>query len=474
MPFPISDYGRNSLIRVFIMIPLLGSCAIGAIDLPETDVPQTWQQQTNAAGTAQTIPAKWWSQFNDPRLDELIEKAIKANPDQRLALARIEEARAFARNASAQLLPVLQGVASAERRGVPNNRNNFRTGIVEQYTTGLEASWELDLFGRNRQRSRAAQAELDAVIADSNAITLSLVAELVQRYTLYRLYDVQARLAAENGTSQEGVLRVTQARYEQGVEENLEVMRSKALLQTTRARIPLYRDLAQAAAYQMDYLTGEKPGANATLLTNRQDIPLIDRDVFLDIPLQVIRKRPDIMAAERRIIATTSLNRAAVADLYPSVSISGLLGLSAITTGELLSSDSKTWSVGGSILAPLLNFGRIRSNIDVSDARQQQALILYEQAVLAALRDVETAASSYRNSRERFVTLEEAMASSREAVEIARKQYTAGILSQLDVLQAEQASYTAQEAAAQAVAEMTQNFIFLSRALALFPDKLDD
>ncbi|MDB5478422.1 MAG: oprN [Alphaproteobacteria bacterium] len=445
--------------------PLLGGCALKDIAPPKPDLPPAWQQQ--AENTEPTVD-KWWGYFNDPALDQLVAKAVRNNTDRRLALARIDEARALTENARAQSFPVINGVAGIERSHSPANGNS-RGGTNNQFNLGLDASWEPDLFGRIRANTQAARAEANATVADERGVSLALIGEMARQYTLYRLYQEQAALAADNTKAQEGVLRITEARYQQGVESNLELMRSRALLETTRAQIPLYQNLAQTAAYQIDYLTGENPGANMPKLQNKTAIPVIDRDVFMDVPAKIIARRPDIWAAEQRLLSAASLTQVATADLYPSVSISGLLGLTSLTPGNLLQADSKNWSVGGSLIAPLFNFGRIRSAIDASESRQEQALIAYEQTVLAALRDIETAAASYKKSKERFTSLRSAAEASAKAVAIARSQYGEGILSQLDVLSAEQTSYSAQESFAQASADMTQNFIALCKALALMP-----
>jgi multidrug efflux system outer membrane protein len=189
----------------------------------------------------------------------------------------------------------------------------------------------------------------------------------------------------------------------------------------------------------------------------------------MDTPVNIIQNRPDIQAAQQRMIEATSLKQSTIAELYPDVSLSAALGFASGTLGNLVQSNSKTWSYGGGLLAPLFDFGRIRSEIKASKAREEEAEITFEQTVLAALRDIETAAHTYAKDKERYQMLNAAMQSSHTALDVARKQYQQGILSQLDVLQAEQAAYEADASLAQATADLTQDFIALCKALALTP-----
>ncbi len=439
----------------------LGGCAnYQRPEVSQPAVPVTWQ----AAQGAQALPGQWWAEFDDAALNNLISRALEQAPDRRLALARITEARALAGNASAQMMPIVRGSLDAQRGDAfrPNGSNG---GFVANF----DASWELDLFGKNLQRVYAAQSNREALVADEKAVTLSLVAEIARQYTLYRLYEQQALLAENTSTAQQGILKVSEARYKQGIEGNLELQRARSLQQTTQAQIPLFRDLAQISAYQIDYLVGDMPGKNAGLLKPFKEVPLLNREALLDVPATIIQNRPDIQAAEQRVMQATSLKRSTIAEIYPTISLSGLVRFAGSNTGDLFNADSRTWNMGVGLLAPLFQFGRIRTSIDASKAREEQAVIQYEQIVLNALREIETAAQSYQKSKERHTTLVKALEAARQAVIVARKQYKEGILSQLDVLQAEQNAFTTEGNTIQAASDLTVNFIALCKVLALRP-----
>jgi NodT family efflux transporter outer membrane factor (OMF) lipoprotein len=452
---------------ILLCLPVFMACSSETRQLPPLpETPAAWQQQP-LTGNPETLPGPWWASFHDSVLDQLIAKGLANNINQKIAVSRIREARATARNTQSQLFPLITANATGDRAKASRNMGSIRAGTTNMFSAGFDASWEADLFGRLREQRNAAFAEADAVVADKEAVTLSLVAEITAQYTLYRLYQVQALLVADNTTAQEGVLKVTQARYEQGVEGNLEVTRAQTLLETTRAQIPQYQSLAQSAAYQIDYLTGGQPGENATLLDKTTVIPLIEQDVLMETPVAVMQKRPDVLAAQQRLIAATAIKQATVAQLYPNISLSAALGLLSNQTNTFIGSRSQTWTLGGGLTAPIFDFGRIRSNIDASKAREEQAALAFEQTVLAALRDVETAANNYTQTKAQFATLTRAAEASDKAVDIARKQYHEGILSQLDVLQAQQTAYQADNARAQAAANTTQAYIALCKALGL-------
>lgn len=455
------SFFNRLLVTGFAASLVLGGCAnYQRPEATQPALPESWQ----AGQGSQPLPGQWWAAFDDAALNSLIGRALEQAPDRRLALARITEARALAGNASAQMMPIVTGRLDAQRGDAfrPNGSNG---GFVANF----DASWELDLFGKNLQRVYAAQSSRDALVADEKSITLSLVAEIARQYTLYRLYQQQALLAENTSTAQQGILKVSEARYKQGIEGSLELQRARSLQQTTEAQIPLFRDLAQVSAYQIDYLVGDMPGKNADLLKPFREVPLLNREALLDVPATVIQNRPDIQAAEQRVMAATSLKRSTIAEIYPTISLSGLVRFAASNTGDLFNADSRTWNMGAGLLAPLFQFGRIRSAIDASKAREEQAVIQYEQIVLNALREIETAAQSYQKSKERHATLVKALDAARQAVNVARKQYKEGILSQLDVLQAEQNVFMTEGTTIQAGSDMTVNFIALCKALALRP-----
>jgi multidrug efflux system outer membrane protein len=458
----LSSYNRVLYIAIAVSLILAGCANYNKVEAPEPAAPAAWQYQSDQA--AQALPGQWWAEFEDETLNSLIERALAQAPDRRLALSRITEARALTRNTSAQMMPLVTGGLDAQR-GDAFRANGNNGGFVANF----DASWELDLFGKNLQRIYAAQASRDALIADEKAATLSLIAEITRQYTLYRLYQQQVLLAESAATAQQGILKVSEARYKQGIEGNLELQRARSLQQTTEGQIPFFRDQAQISAYQIDYLVGDVPGKNAELLKPTRDVPLLNREALLDVPATIIQSRPDIKAAEERVVAATSLKRSTIAEIYPTISLSGLVRFTAGNTGDLFNADNRTWTAGAGLLAPLFQFGRLRSAIDASKAREEQAIIQYEQIVLNALREIETSAQSYQKSKERYTTLASALDAAEKAVVIARKQYKEGILSQLDVLQAEQNAFTSENSAIQAASNMTVNFIALCKALALRP-----
>ena len=437
---------------------LLAACKVGPdYQLPSIDLPESWMGNKEYKD-AKAESAEWWKNFNDPVLNELIEKAKTQNLSLKEAKARVAEARALAQGADAELFPQVNvggGVTKSD-------------GGKKLFQAGFDALWEADIFGGNRRIAEAAGADHEAAEADHDDVMLSLEAEVVRNYVELRLYQRQLELAKQTLETQGNTVRITDARYKEGVEGRLEVVRAGAQLNSTKAQVPLYESAVGASSYRLEFLLGEKPGSLKEKLVAGKDIPLSDPIKATSTPLEVIARRPDVKAAERRLASATALQGAAIADMYPKLSISAVLGLESGSAGKLFRSSSKVWSVGGNLLMPLFDFGRVRSNIDASDARQEQAMAQYESAVLAALGDVETAMLAYAKESERRENLQEAADDSKKAVEISQLQYKEGIISQLDVLQAQQTMYNAQTALAESTAAVSYNLIALNKALALY------
>lgn len=449
------------------MVLMLSGCKVGPdYRMPEFALPESWigTKETPKLQNVQAEKSEWWKNFKDPVLDELVEKAKAQNLSLKEAKARVAEARALAHGADAELFPQINVGAGVTKR----SKNGATGGNTKLFEAGFDAIWEADIFGGNRRVAESAQAEYEAAEAEYNDVMLSLIAEVARNYVQYRLYQQQLALAKQTLETQNGTARITEARYKEGVEGKLEVVRAGAQLNLTKAQVPLYENLTGASAYRLEFLLGGKPGSLEKQLAETNKIPISDPLKATSTPLAVMSRRPDVKLAERKLASATALQGAAIADMYPKLSLSAVLGLENGSADRLFRSSSKVWSVGGNLLMPLFDFGRIRSRIDASDARQEQAMVQYESVVLAALGDVETAMLAYAKESERTEMLTEAAANSKKAVEISQLQYKEGIISQLDVLQAQQTMYEAENALAESNAAVAYNLIALNKALALF------
>ncbi len=463
----------------------LGGCAVGPdYQAPHFSLPDFWraspaQDKEKKEETADK--ASWWRDFNDPVLDALMAKALAQNLDLRSAAARLREARAYEGGSRANLLPTINGSASYERSGNARNRIsglntassgtaiNTRNNITDLYQAGFDASWEIDLFGRLRRRLESSRANREAAEADTEAMRLSVAAEVARVYLDYRLNATQRGLAEQTAEAQTTTARITEARYRQGVESRLELSRATAQLETTRSEIPRYDALAGADAYRLDLLLGENPGSTQTLLTKAAEIPFLTPALALEPPLAVIQQRPDLRAAERRLASATALHGAAIADMYPTISLSGAFGYANRAAGNLLRASNETWSLGPNLLVPLIDFGKLRAQIDIADAQQEQAMLAYESTVRTALQEVETSALAYLRELDRHDRLQHAMEANEKAMQVAQAQYREGILSQLDVLDAQRSLYASQLDLAQSTANVSTQLVALYKALGRTP-----
>lgn len=447
---------------------LLSGCASGLVrEPPVADWQRDWSGELLAAATDATDGnSRWWRVFADPVLDELIARADARNLELRVAEASVRAARAQRDGATASLFPQfdVQAEFSRVRYGEGGRGFDNSAGLA------TAASWEADLFGRLRHERRATAAELQASEADRDAVRLTLLAEVARSYIELRLYRTQQNLTEKTAQAQEATLRITRVRYREGMSSRLDLERASALLAMTRAQIPQARELAESALHRLVLLTASTPAVVAALLPPAQTTSLPDSDAqaVLLTPMQVVAQRPDVRAADRRLLAAAASRRAAQSLRYPQLNLSALIGLESDQVGELLDG-TRTWSVGAGLLAPLFDFGRIRAAIDVADARQEQAYLRYELSVRTALQEAQTALVLYTEGKRRQQELARAATAARNAATLARRQYGEGVLSMFEVLDAERSLFDAELSWSQATAEVSLRLVSLYQTMGVIP-----
>ncbi len=426
---------------------------------PPVAVPSAWQ----AGGGAEARPvgdlSRWWETLGDDTLSALVEKALRANPDVRSAQSRLRQARYQRGVAKAGYFPSVTasaGGGASKTTGSPQS---------ESYSAGLDASWELDVFGGTRRAVSAAQADLEASEAVLHGTQVSLVAELALDYVQLRSY--QARLAIAKGSllRQEETVDLTRWRAQAGLTSELDVQQARANLEQTRAQIPkLETGLAQTE-HALAILLAEPPAALHALLSAEGSVPAVPESVAVGIPADALRQRPDVRAAERRLAAAIARVGEAKAARFPSFSLQGSLSSNASTLGDMVSLESVTRRVVGNLTAPILNWGRIRSQIKIQSEAQEQALVSYESTVLAALEEAENALVSLESSRRRQLSLAAAAEASRAAAEMARQRYTAGLVSYQTVLDTERTMLSAEDGLESGKADGVSALVRLYKAL---------
>ncbi len=448
------------------MVPWTG-CKVGPnYHRPEMNVPEGWSEplaggETN--GTAEL--AGWWKTFSDPELDSLVDRAVRANLQLRAAEARVREARAQRGIATAGLWPSADTSAAYTRNrisqhyflplppGTPLNYN--------WYQAGFDASWELDLFGGARRGIEAARAEEMAAEFNRRDVMVSLLAELARNYFEARGAQQRLAIARENISAQKYSLQLSQERYRAGLTSQLDVEQAAALLAATEAEVPTLETALKVAVHSLGVLLAQPPGALQAEFSQSAPIPAPPPLVPVGLPSELLLRRPDIQRAERELAAATARIGVAKADLFPRFSLTGNGGFQSVSASDWFSPGSLFWTAGPTLTWRAFDAGRIRANIRVQNARQEQALVTYEQTVLDAFADVENALVAYAKEQERFRSLETSLRAQRAALALAQDLYKNGLADFLTVLDSERSLYQAQDAMVQSQKAVSENLVIL-------------
>jgi multidrug efflux system outer membrane protein len=471
--------GKLWLCLGLVALTALAGCAVGPdYRRPETKVPENWnaQEVVTKAQTSKTTPdpvalVQWWNAFNDSTLSSLVEMAIRSNLDLRQAEARIRQARAARGVAGAPLWPGIdasviyqksQGSSEAAGGGAIATAG----GVRELFQVGLDASWELDIFGGTRRNLEAATADLRAAVEDHRDVLVTLVGDVGNNYLNLRGFQQQIAIARKNLEAQRRTAEITRKRFEAGFVSALDLANARAQVATTEAQIPVLESSARAAIYSLGVLLGRQPAALEKDLIKASPIPPTPPAVPVGLPSDLVRRRPDIRRAEAQLHAATARIGVATADLFPKFNLTGSLGASSNDLTKLGNlTNSKFWSFGPSVTWPIFAGGRIYWNIKVQDALQEQALAAYQKTVLTALKDVETALVAYAKEQERRQSLSEAVTNNRRAVDLATKLYLVGKTDFLNVITAQLNLYTSENALVQSTSTVDTNLIALYKAL---------
>jgi NodT family efflux transporter outer membrane factor (OMF) lipoprotein len=409
---------------------------------PEVGISETWQQGGDPALVpTRAVNRRWWAAFKDPLLDGLVAQVETNNLDVRQSIARVREARANLGVARGTWWPEANAEGSAIRQRTSENGLNSGGGTETLYGAGLDASWELDLFGRIGRSVESARADYQASEEDRGDVLISMQAELARTYFDMRTF--QARLAAAEGniSSQQQVLKLTQSRFKNGLATGLDVAQAEQVLAASQAEVPPLRVGLTQAINTLAVLLGQTPGSLPEELGRPAPIPVPPPRVAIGVPADLLRQRPDIRRAERQLAAQTARIGVATADLYPRLSLSGTFAFEAIDAGDLLQGGSKAFGFGPTLRWLLFDGGRVRAQIAVEDARTEQALLAYEQTVLNALNEVENTLSQYLNQRTRQAALDRSVQAAQRALRLATRLYRDGLVDFQNVLDAQRALF---------------------------------
>lgn len=426
---------------------LLGaSCTVGPRFMrPRPKMPAGFASKTGSASTSESVDANWWRKLDDSTLNNLIGQTYAQNRDLAAARSRLLEARALWRQAQFAYAPTVTSSASYEntRNGITSQAGQ-RGRDFELYRAGFDVDYELDFFGRVRNSVRAARATTGAADENLRDLLISLYAEVAVNYLELRGAQAQLAVARENAGNQAEAMRVAEASLQGGRGTQLDVARASALWNATQAQIPTYEENVARAIHRIAVLCGRNPSELRPLLEPSKRQPAVPARVNIVRPAELLRRRPDIRAAEDILAAETARIGIAVADLFPRVTFSGRVGLEGATMSNLAQAGAGGASFGPRISWAFLNLGRVRQQIKAAGYRADTALARYEQTVLLALEEAENALTSYDRERVRLHHLEASAASAREAATLARQRYQDGVADFLTVLDAERVAINAQ------------------------------
>jgi len=464
-----NERGYLLLILLMTVALLISGCAAVGPDYvrEEPASPENWHTQLQGGLiTGQMDPvhlARWWTVLEDSQLAALEEQAIKGNLDLKVAQARIREARALRGISRAQFFPTLESDLAATK-----SRSSASSGTGterELYSVGFDASWELDVFGGVKRSVETVQASLEATRENRHDLLVSLLAEVALNYVEVRTYQSRLEVSRANIKIQQESYDLNHSRFQAGIIGELAVQESLRILASSRSQIPTLETGLEVAKNRLAVLLGDRPGSLHQELAFQQPLPSLPITIAVGIPAETLRHRPDVRRAERELAAQTARIGVATADLYPKFRLSGTLGLEALSLGDLFQSSSKTWGLGPRISWNLFDAGAVRQNIEIQNARQEQALIQYEHTILRALEEVENALTAYAREQQRRDFIVKASVAAERAAELAADQYQAGLVSFNNVLDAQRALLVLRDELARSNGTVISNLVRLYKAL---------
>lgn len=476
-------------------VVLLAGCTVGPnFEAPHWASPVSWfagprekPAPAPSIPVAAPIDPNWWTLFHDPKLTALERHVASENLDVRLATVRLAESRAQLGFAQASQFPTFNANASYTRQkasdvGVfanapnplgANGAQGSRTGglrsgrlaAFDVYQVGFDASWELDLWGSVARSIEAAQATERASADARRGALLTSLAEVARDYVQLRGQQAQIAIARDNLRTAQQSLQLTQERAAGGVTTDLDVANAAAQLNTTAAEIPSLQQQEAESINALSLLLGRPPNALRAELAEAEPVPPVPPRVPVGLPSELARRRPDIRQAEEQLHAATATIGVAVAAFYPSVTLSGSLGLQALQPWRMFDLNARNYAAGPGITIPIFQGGQLRATLHLREAQQEEAVLTYQKTVLSAWHEVDNALTAYRTEQARRDALRRAEVQGRRALELAQSRYQQGVADFLQVLTAQRALLSIQQQLAQSTTTVSLNLVTLYKAL---------
>ncbi|WP_296187540.1 efflux transporter outer membrane subunit [Pseudomonas sp. UBA1879] len=447
-----------------LLVLALAACAVG----PDYEKPDTAAANIQAAAQGSYDRSRtetlWWQQFEDPTLNQLVAQSLQGNRELRVSFARLKAARAIRDDISNDAMPIVTSRASSEigRSQVPGETEHRVN--QERYDLGLDMAWEIDLFGRIQRELEASDADQQVAEANLYQLQVTMIAELVDAYGQLRGAQLRENIARDNLKNQQNSRDVTRQLRDEGVGNEIDVVRADARYAAVEATIPQLQAEQVRERNRIATLLGERPDAMTVNLAPAK-LPAISKALPIGDPTKLLENRPDVRSAERQLAAQTARIGVQTADLFPRVSLSGFLGFTASRGSQIGSSAAQAWGLGPSITWAAFDLGSVRARIRGANADAEGALANYEQQVLLALEEADNAFSDYDKRQQRLVSLVRQSEASRSAANLASIQYKEGTADFLVLLDAERERLAAEDTQAQAEIELYRGIVAIYKAL---------
>lgn len=451
-------------ISLLVLMAILGGCAVGPdYQRPDVPMPDAWRIEYGEANDL--VNARWWQKFDDPVLDQLIETALQDNQDVRIAAARVEQFLGALQTTRSQFFPQADYGGGASRNRASQDAFSVGSGTdpyFTEYQAAAGVAWQIDLFGRIRRQTEAAQARVYATEQARRGVILSLVTGVAVSYVNLLGLDRQLEISRETLENYAGSLRIFELRFKGGVASKVELSQVQSEYERARARVPDLEAQVQAQENLLSILIGRNPGP---ILRGHRIDQLSLPGVPASLPSSLLERRPDVVQAEQNLIAANANIGVAQSQYYPDISITGDYGAASGDLGDFLDSSARVWSIAGNIAGPIFTAGAIRGQVRFTEAGREQALQVYQRTILNALREVNDALISAEKSVETFEALARRVEALREYARLSHLLFESGAASYLEVLYANTELFDAELNAVQAQTETFNNLIDVYKSM---------
>jgi NodT family efflux transporter outer membrane factor (OMF) lipoprotein len=434
---------------------------------PQTTVPAEWagvaetpKGQPYVATAGESELTQWWKQFNDPIMTALVEEAVQASLDLKTAEAVLRQARASRGVVVGGLWPSITASGGYQRVHIAGT-----SGDRDLFQSGLDAVWEMDIFGGRRRNVESADAGILAAMEGIRDVRVTLVAEVALNYVQLRGYQQEILIAQKNLVSQQKTAEITRKQFNVGFASGLDVANADSTVATTEAQIPVFETEERQAVYALSVLLARPPADLLQRLSPRAAIPRVPKEVPAGLPSDLLRRRPDIRQSEAQLHVATAQIGVATADFFPDFSLTGTVNWNSNLLRTWWNTGSRSFGVGPSVTWPIFQGGAIEANVRLQEALRDQAFLSYQKTVLAAFQDVENALIAFSKEQQHRQKLDDAVVANRKAADLSLMLYTEGQTDFLNVATAQRLLYASEDALVQSNSAIATDLVALYKAL---------